>query len=981
MVRRITLVCLVMAVALVGATSLHAQGVQTATLIGTVTGPDGTPLPGVTVTATSPALMGERHAVSAGNGDYVIRGLPPGTYTVRFHLEGMQAVEVTAVAGIGVPTRADAQLMLAAAAETIIVTGEAPSALETTTVGANFSAEEVNQLPVLRTPIGVATLAASVTDRTPVAGQVSISGGMAYDNSMMVNGVNIQDPIFGQIGAANALFIEDAIQETQVLSSGISAEYGHFTGGVVNVVTKSGGNNFSGSLRADFTKPDWLSETPFQKDRGLENKGDLSEVYSATLGGPIVRDRVWFFLAGRDTEANIPQTLGIGDTVIQKEENRRYEVKLTGNVTPNHSLQGSYSDNPTKRDLEFQVTPLELASLARDSKRENDGFALSYTGVLTNNLFAEARYSEKKFKFVNTGGTLRGIVDSPIRSLGRHSGPMQNTAGTFNAPYFDSTDPEDRDNDQLYGALSYFLSTPRLGSHDLKIGAERFTVTRTGGNSQTATDYVFYSGYLTSGGQPVRDSAGRLIPSFVPRAPGIGHDTRIGWWVATRGAELDITTDSFFIQDRWNINANWTVNLGVRHEQVRSEATGGIVGVDTDTTVPRLGVSFDPLGNGRYKFDVTYAEYAGRYNPGLVNRNTPVGAPALLYGYYVGPAGSGRDFAPGFDVNNYVFYYASVPQANIFMAPGLASPVNEEFTVSAGMALPRGGWLKATYIDRDLTGVIDNFITIDQGCTNVVFQGVSAGCIDNIFYRNTDVPERKYQAAQLQGRYRLMRNWMIEGNYTHQIKNHGTYEGEGGQSIGTSPFGVRPEIQSPREIPTGRLEQFQEHKVRLWTNYNLELGRAGNLGLGVVYRYDSPLTFSYATSVARSAAQLANDPGYSSRPAQTLFFGDRGIGEFNSTSLFDLALTYAIPVVRNVEPWVKFEMRNVFNDDTLIRHNTGIIANTRTAANEQFCGGPCPLDDLGLPTTFREGALFGQATANTHYVRPREYFIGAGIRF
>src|SRR5690606_27394985 len=143
-------------------------------------------------------------------------------------------------------------------------------------------------------------------------------------------------------------------------------------------------------------------------------------------------------------------------------------------------------------------------------------------------------------------------------------------------------------------------------------------------------------------------------------------------------------------------------------EIVESEATGGIVGVDTDTTVPRLGLSYDPLGNGKYKIDVTYAEYAGRYNPAIIGGNSPVGSPALLYGYYVGPEGQGRDFAPGFDPNNYVFFYASVPTQNTFFDDGLSSPVNEELTVSAGMALPRGGHLKATFIDRELTNFIDD---------------------------------------------------------------------------------------------------------------------------------------------------------------------------------------------------------------------------------------------------------------------------------
>lgn len=978
MKRNVSWVCLCLVVALAGASVLQAQGTQTGTLVGTVAGSDGSPLPGVTVTATSPALMGERSTVTAGNGDYSIPGLPPGQYSVRFELEGMVTVDAKLNVGLGTPSRADAELTSSVTTETIVVTAEAAPALETSTVGANYTATKVNSLPIVtRTPVGIASLSGAVTDRTPVGGQLSINGGMAYDNNILINGVNVMDPIFG---SSNNLFIEDAIAETQVLTSGISAEYGAFTGGVLNVITKTGGNDFSGSFRTSFSKATWRDETPFEDDRGIERKGDLNKAYSATLGGRVVRDRLWFFLAGRDESLNNPAALGVtGINVPRVQDNQRYEIKLTGNLTARHSLQASYIDNPQKSTHEIQVAPIELAAVGVNSRRENDGFVVGYTGALTSNLFAEARYSEKTFTFVGVGGTSRNISQSPIRSSTRFAG---NAAGTFNAPYFDATDPEDRNNDQLYGALSYFWAPARLGSHDVKVGAERFTVTRTGGNSQTATGYVFYTGYATQGGQPVFDSNGELIPIFNSAAGGRrSDDSRIGLWQPTKGAVLDVTTDSFFINDRWDLNNHLTLNLGVRHEIVRSEATGGISSIDTDTTVPRLGMSYDPLANGKYKLDVTYSEYSGRYNPAIVAADTVVGRPALLYGYYVGPSGQGNNFAPGFDPNNYVFYYASVPLANIDMASKLSSPVNKEITLAAGMALgTSGNYVKVTYIDRDLKSVIDDFITIDQGCTNIVFQGVDAGCVDNIVYRNTNVPQRKYQAILLQGQFRIRSNWSVEGNYTHQLKNDGNYEGEGGQAIGATPFGNRPETQSPRVNPKGRLAQFEEHKVRLWTIYSLDLGRAGTLGTGVIYRYDSPQTFSFSTSVPLSAAQRARNPGYHNLGGtQTLFFGDRGIGRFNSTSLFDVTLTYSLPVFKSLEPWLKLDVTNVFNKKVLTTFNTGILANTGVRPE---CGNAaCPVDDLGLPTTFRNGAIFGQATGAASYNTPREIFVAAGIRF
>jgi len=964
------------------ATGVFAQGTQTATLEGTVTGADGTPMPGVTVTATSPAMMGDRTAISLASGDYVMRGLPPGDYHITFTLEGMKAKDVQKTLPLGVSTRVDAKMSVNAVTEAITVTASNPTVLENTTVGANIKKETVEQLPILRTPTDIASLSPNVTgDRggratTPVAGQLSINGGMAYDNNFMINGVNFQDNIFGN---TNNLFVEDAIQETQVLTSGISAEYGHFTGGVLNVITKSGGNKFSGTFRDNMSKPTWTNLTPFEK--GFRGDGvtpakaaphtvhTLSNIYEGTLGGPIMKDRIWFFLAGHKESSSATQSLTLTAIPLTVTTgNNRPEGKITANIGSGHTLQADYIDNPVKRNFEVQVAPLTLSAVGVNSVRENRGYSAFYSGVLTTNVFAEARYSKKHFGFRGLGGTATGIVDSPFRASTRVTGVA--AAGTFNAPYFDATDPEDRNNKQAAASLSYFLSTAKMGSHDLKGGYEQFIDERTGGNSQTATGFVFYGGFKSSGGLPVLDANGEFIPLFNPRSGGSTQEMRIGLWLPTRGAVLDSTTDTLFINDRWNLNNHFNFNIGGRYEKTKSKATGGIVPIDTSNFVPRLGGSFDPRGDGRYKFDVTYAQYVGRYNPALSGANTAVGKPALLYGYYTGPKGEGRTFAPGFDVKNYKFYYASVPTANIFVAPGMHAPISNEVTLSAGTVLPKSGWAKATFTNRKYTDFIEDFVLFKNGCTNIVLQGVSAGCADNITYANSNGPKRLYQAADIQAHYDLTRSWGVEGNLTHQFKNNGNYEGEVGQTIPTSAFGNRPEIQDPRENPTGRLLQYEANRLRLWTTYNFNLGRFGSLGTGLLFRYDSPLTYSYSASIARTAASKALNPGYTGAGSTAgIFFGPRGAGEFNASSIFDASLQWNIPIAV-VTPWIKFDIRNVFNDRTLLSYSTAVTADATT-----------PLDSLGYPTGFTKNATFGRPTASTNYVVPRQYLVYAGIRF
>ena len=978
------LVVLGLLLLLVSAGSLFAQGVQTATLEGTVLSSDGTPLPGVTVSLKSPVLMGTRTAVTSGTGDFVLPGLPPGKYTITYSLEGMQTISKQMSLALGIPTRDEVRLKVSNVSESITVTASAPTVLENSTVGINVKSETVNQLPVLRTPTDIASLSPGVTgDRggratTPVGGQLSINGGMAYDNNFLINGVNMQDNIFGN---TNNLFVEDAIQETQVLTSGISAEYGHFTGGVLNVITKSGGNVFSGSFRDDLTKPSWTALTPYEQGfRGNDvgpaaaapHTGNLSNVYEATLGGPIIRDHLWFFLAGRKEQTQSPSNLPVTGTALNiTTSNKRPEGKLTATIGSGQTLQADYLNNPVRRDNEIQVNPMDTDAVAHNSLRPNSGYTGYYSGVFSSSVFAEARYSKKHFGFRNTGGTLTDIFHSPIRSNGtRFPGT---TSGTFNAPYFDSTDPEDRNNKQQFAAVSYFLSRPKLGSHEIKGGFERFVDERTGGNSQTATNYTFYTNYKNTGGVPALDANGQLIPLWLPATASSGAQySRMAFWLATRGAKLDVTTNSFFVNDRWNLNSHWAFNLGGRYEKVSSKATGGIIPIDTSSAVPRLGASFDPGGDGKYKFDVTYAQYAGRYNPALTGANTAVGHPAYIYGYYVGPAGQGRDFAPGFDPNNYVIYTAGVPTANIFVQKGMHSPIANEWTVSGGMALPKSGWTKLTLTDRKYTDFIEDFILIQNGCTNIVLNGINAGCQDNITYANSNGPKRHYQASELQAHYDVTRAWSLEGNWTHQFKNDGNYEGESGQSIAPSAFGNRPEMQDPREIPTGHLAQYEEDRARLWTTYTFDLHRAGNLSAGFLYRYDSPITFSYTASVARSATSKALNPGYKSAGnTVTLFFGNRGAGQFNSTSLFDASVQYSLPITR-VTPWIKFDVRNMFNRDTLIRSNISITADANS-----------PKDAFGYPTGYVKSAAFvaQRPTGNTDYISPRQYLVFAGIRF
>jgi hypothetical protein len=269
--------------------------------LGSLTGTvnfDSAPLPGATVTISSPALQGTRTTTTDVNGNYNFAALPPGQYQVEITMESMETATVPARVTLGGTARADATLRLTTVAESITVTAAAPAVLETTEVQANIQADLVEDLPIGRTIQQTITLAPGVNNNGP-GGNLVVGGGYAYDTLYVVNGAVTNENLRGQ---TDDLFIEDAIQETTVLTGGISAEYGRFTGGVVSAITKSGGNEFSGSFRDSFTNPSWDETTPGE----AQQDSVLNEQYEATLGGRIVRDRLWFFGAGRKAETSTP---------------------------------------------------------------------------------------------------------------------------------------------------------------------------------------------------------------------------------------------------------------------------------------------------------------------------------------------------------------------------------------------------------------------------------------------------------------------------------------------------------------------------------------------------------------------------------------------------------------------------------------------------------------------------------------------------
>ena len=208
------------------------------------------------VTVASSALQGTRTVTTSTNGDYIIPFLPAGDYTVTFQLQGFQTLKRTTPLTMAETLPLDVGLTLATVAESVTVSGQSPEIVTTANIASNFKKDTLERLPVGRALNDAVLLAPGVAGNGP-SGNIMMAGGLSFESQYLINGVVVNENLGGQ---ALNLFIEDAIQETKVSTGAISAEYGRFGGGVVNMITKSGGNAFSGSFRTTFNNDGWRSD-------------------------------------------------------------------------------------------------------------------------------------------------------------------------------------------------------------------------------------------------------------------------------------------------------------------------------------------------------------------------------------------------------------------------------------------------------------------------------------------------------------------------------------------------------------------------------------------------------------------------------------------------------------------------------------------------------------------------------------------------
>ncbi|HEX9163638.1 MAG TPA: TonB-dependent receptor [Thermoanaerobaculia bacterium] len=981
----------------------------TSALTGNVT-TTGKPLPGVTVTVSSDALLGTRTTVTGASGDYSFPALPPGRYDVSFELEGMQTQNRRAELKLAETSRVDAELKVSAVAESITVTATSPSVLETPQVSTNLDAKLVETLPVGRRIQDRVTLAPGV-QTSGTNGQIVINGAQSFDNLFLVNGVVVNENVRGQPQAA---VIEDAIQETTLLTGGVSAEYGRFTGGVVSTITKSGGNEFSGSLRDNVTNDRWVSKTPIET---ADHIARMNNVYEATFGGRILRDRLWFFSAGRKENSSTsnqtvaPQGIAPLPYASTRDE-KRYEGKLTGNITSKHTLVGSYLrvDN-TQANTSFGNIA-DLASL-RSVGNPIKLWSGHYNGIITNNLLVEALYSQKDFSIVGGGASARDLINGTLlrdRATGWRA---------WSPTFCGVCPPKERNNRDWAAKGSYFLSTQSMGSHNLVTGYDEFHELRNENNFQSGSDWRFFGDFIFANNQVFIHADPKNDPSSSNAHSRFEWDPLLGL-----SQTSDFVTRSVFLNDKWNLTQKWSFSLGLRYDKESGHNQALVKTVDDSRISPRFGVIYDLMGDGRHRASFTYGRYAAKIDQGPADSTATGGRYATyLFNYRgpeINPIGTPADqlvptaqvlqqvfawlqanaFVNGQgDPNSPLVFSSSVPGLNVRLDNPLKSPFMDEVTAGYGMQIGGNGFIRADLIHR----IWGDFYVIrrDLSTGKTPDGKLDVGQIQN---GGSSDFQRNYNGLQLQGTYRLLGHLNVGGNYTLS-RLRGNVEGEEFNN-GTVPVGViqpggNEVFESPtfpeytsfaQNRPVGFLQEDIRHRANLWVQVDPPIPY-GTMNLSVLERYHSGQSYSAAAAI--NPAGITN-PGYAKPPsAVQYYFSPRGAFRLDGITSTDFNLTYSFPITR-VNLFLKADLLNAFD-----QHGVENVESTTSTAGpvinktvrvlksfNPFTDTPvaCPQGQTvaqcqALGANYQLDAAFGTATNKDAYQVPRTYRFAVGLRF
>ncbi len=971
---------------------------------------DGSALPGATVSAASDQTLTRRTVITGSDGSATLVGLDPATnYVVEVSLESFGTARFENVlVKAGQSTPLQAQLSLATISEEVVVTGELPLVdITSAQTGEDITLQLTEALPTARSYQDYLQLVPGVQATIDGEGNPASRSGINYrdvlgevgrstDNFYYFDGINVTDNVTGTFGAN---LNTEIIQEQSVLTGGIPAEFVGAPGLISNVVTKSGGNDFSGSVNYYFQDDSLVDD-----NEHFANQSFSRFDTAVTLGGPLVRDKAWFYASYRLLEREDDVISPDDNSLLRSVTNESDQgfAKLTWAITDQDLFSGLFLSDPSdisgRRDNNL--------SNARDFAREQGGerFSLNYNRVFSN-LFVELGYSDHEGDLNDTPTILEA----------------ENTASFRNTDVFRQSDEQlggdgdldlDTRGNELTRLSVEWLGDSSFGDHNVKGGYEF-------GESFLFEDERFVDGaqYVSLSsrytGQGIRlgqidgtdGGGGFSTTSFVsdnqdnvnglnnflathPRRGEIlaahdldgngilsGDELAQMQFFSTAGnphGQINYTRDletasgqrtmtsevnAAYVQDLWQWN-RWSINLGVRAERFEHFASTGARVHDFGWEyAPRLSVAYDLRGDGRQRLSLYY----GRYYDAI--RNNMTAFAGSLNGQQV------EEQLWFESIGEYVTYRerGGPTTQNGFFAPNIRTPYTDELQLGYKQDLGNNMSFEANVIRRETSDIMEDFSPTlytdaadyiahggDLSDPNSLFLGEdyfgfgAAGQPQANFFISTLPPEafREWTGVELVLRKRYSDNWQALASY-----NYADAEGNT-NSDGLADFGGDVLWLDPRAPNVeGTQPGLVEHLFKVAASYDWDNG----FQVGGAYRYNSGV-------VANVSGQVAFDRHIPQRVSSSFEFAginDRwidasSVGQYENPSygILDLRAAYLWDINGRMTADFFLDIFNVLDEQEAAREQT-------------LVGG-------GSGFQFGQGVVFND---------PRRYFLGARLRF
>jgi hypothetical protein len=780
-------------------TPSSAAAQQTGTLSGLVRDSQGGALPGVTITVSSPALIGgARTTTTGGAGTYQLTGLPPGPYAVMYELTGfanLKREEIRIL--VAQMTRLDVELGVGNLQETVVVSGQSPVVdVGSTTTQTNISKELYEAIPTGRNPWVMAALVPGVvTGRLDVGGtegmqQYNLEAFGSADSQKSFSIDGLKTNWGGGSGGSTMQYYGFEMYEEYNMQTASGAAESDVSGVYMNMVTKSGGNRFSSDHNFYFMNDKMqgsniddalrtrLGLAAGQQSGAAGNPIDVSYDWSSTLGGPVMKDKVWFFGATRRwrlDQLQIGAQNANGSQAIDDNLIENYMGKVTWNTSPTMKTSFMFNRNLKfrfhRRDAPYLFSE-DKASVLQDQPAQN--YVAQVNKVFGKSTVFDARVGRMWGVFPTRYQADVTPTDIAIRDIVRNT---QSNAATEQ-----SLNPNHRY--QANATLGYFAQNFGAGTHDVKAG------------TQLSWEKMQYD-RIRNGDLFLETQDGVALRAQVANTP-VQSDHRLRTWSA-------------FAQDRWMVG-RVTLNYGVRFDGVKaflpaqSSPAGTFVGArsfaeadvyDFNLNVaPRIGVSYDLFGKGRTAVKAYYGRFYNQFGSEIAESVNP-NARIDVQVPWVDRNPNLKLDAGELTLTSFTGFSGVFPR----MDGGAARPYSDEMNVGIDHQLARDLAVSVSYHrrqHRNGLGIVDQarpataytqvtrtYTDPERGPQTITVYSLDPTLVtrrDRVI-TNVDVLESDYNGLQLSANKRMSNRWQLLSGLTlqkHEGFNHsGTYTNPG----------------------------------------------------------------------------------------------------------------------------------------------------------------------------------------------------------